>query len=130
MTIPLWTLVFATVLPYLLFGLAAPQRVKQFGNLDSNHPRQQVARLEGLGARLVAAQNNGFEALAVYAPAVIVAHVLGADPGHATILALVFVGARILHAVFYALDKATPRTLVFGLGLLASLGFYVIAAMA
>ena len=130
MTIPLWTLVFATLMPYLLFGLAAPQRVKQFGNLELNHPRQQTARLEGLGARLIAAQNNGFEALAVYAPAVLVAHVVGADAGHATILALVFVGARALHALFYALDKAPLRTLSFGVGLLASLGFYVIAAMA
>lgn len=130
MTIPLWTLLFATLAPYVLFGMAAPHRIKQFGHLDVNTPRSQQAKAEGLAARLIAAQNNAFEALAVYAPAVIVAHVVGADAGHSTILALVWVGARVLHGVFYATDKAPLRTLAFTVGLFASLGFYVLAAMA
>ncbi len=130
MTIPFWTLVFATVAPYLWFGLAAPQRIKQFGHLEVNVPRTQQAKAEGLAARLIAAHSNAFEALAIYAPAVIVAHLAGADPGHSTILALVWVGARTLHGIFYALDKAPLRTLVFTVGLLASAGFYVLAAIA
>jgi len=130
MTIPFWTLVFATLAPYLLFGAAVPHRIKQFGKLDSNHPRQQEAKTEGLGARLIAAHSNGFEALAVYAPAVIVAHLAGADAGHSTILALVWVGARVLHSIFYAMDKAPLRSLAFAIGLFTSFGFYALAAMA
>lgn len=130
MTLPFWTLVFAALAPYVLFGLAAPQRIKQFGELDVNHPRGQEAKTEGLGARFIAAHNNAFEALAVYAPAVIVAHLAGADAGHSAILAGVWVGARVLHAVFYAADKAPLRTLAFTVGLLASFGFYALAAIA
>lgn len=130
MTIPFWTLVFATLAPYLLFGAAVPQRVKQFGTLDSNHPRQQESKTEGLGARLIAAHSNAFEALAVYAPAVIVAHLAGADAGHSAILAWVWVGARVLHPIFYAMDKAPLRSLSFAVGLFTSFGFYVLAAMA
>lgn len=130
MTIPFWTLVFASFAPFIWFGLSVPHRTRQFGSRDDNHPRQQQAKLEGLGARLVAAQNNAFEALALYAPAVIVAHIAGADAGHSTILALVWVGARLLHGVFYAMDKAPLRTLAFTVGLLSTVGFYALAAMA
>lgn len=130
MTIPFWCLAAASFLPFVLFGLAVPQRVAQFGAVDANHPRIQWGKLEGLGNRLISAHNNAFEALIIFAPAVIVAHIAGADAGWSNILALVFVGARVLHGVCYATDKAPLRTLFFTVGLLSSFGFYVLAAMA
>ena len=130
MTIPFWCLAAASLMPFILFGLAVPHRVSQFGALDSNHPRIQWSRLEGLGNRLVSAHNNAFEALLVFAPAVIVAHLAGADAGWSNILAITFIACRVLHPVFYATDKAALRSVVFAVGLAASLGFYVLAATA
>lgn len=41
MTIPLWTLLVATLLPYVWFSLANPLRKQEFGALDNRHPRIQ-----------------------------------------------------------------------------------------
>lgn len=130
MTIPFWCLAAASLMPYLLFGLAVPQRAKQFGKIEFNNPREQESRLEGLGARLIAAHSNAFEALIIFAPAVVVAHVAGADPSWSSTLALVFIGARVVHAVVYALDLAPLRTLAFAVGYFSSMGLYALAAMA
>ena len=42
-----------------------------------------------------------------------VAHFAGADPGRSAIAAELFIVARILHAIFYATDLATLRSLAF-----------------
>ena len=64
-----------------------------------------------------AAQQNAWEALALFGTAVIVAHLAGADPGQSATAAVVFVLARVLHGVLYISDLAPLRTLVFVVGL-------------
>lgn len=130
MTIPLWTLLVAALLPYVWFGPSVNARKEQFGNADNNHPRLQVAKLEGKGARAYAAHQNAFEALAVYVPAVLVAHVTHANPLHSTILSIVWVVARFMHGVLYLNNVGGARSGMFALGMLASIGQFVIAAMA
>jgi len=130
MTIPLWCLLVGIILPYAWLGPAVSARKEQFGDVDNKHPRQQTAKLEGKGARAVAAHQNAFEALTVFAPAVLVAHVTHADPKLSMILAIVWVVARVLHGVFYLADIDKARSGVFFLGFLASIGQFVIAGMA
>ncbi|MCA9537774.1 MAG: MAPEG family protein [Myxococcales bacterium] len=130
MTIPFWCLAAACLLPYLIFGATVRPRAVLPGGLDNNHPRVQQATLEGFGARMIGAHKNAFEALGVFAPAVIVAHLAGADPIWSARLALVFIGARVLHPIFYGANIAPLRTLSFATGLLAALGQFVLAAMA
>jgi uncharacterized MAPEG superfamily protein len=118
MTTPLWCLVFVTFLPIAYAWVAGYYKNKSFGSVDNNNPRVQSAQLEGAGARAVAAQANAWEALAMFTPAVLVAHVSGAGGGSAAAYAaLVFVGARLLHGVFYVADKASLRSLSFIVGL-------------
>ncbi len=129
MTIPLWTLLVATILPYLWLGPALSARKEQFGTVDNAHPRLQAAKLEGKGARAVAAHQNAFEALAVYAPAVLVAHVTHANLMHSTILSVVWVACRFLHGVLYINNVDKARSAMFAFATLASIGQFVISAM-
>jgi uncharacterized MAPEG superfamily protein len=113
MTIPFWCLLIAVLIPYVLAFTAAYHKSRQFGSVDNNQPRAQGAALTGTGARVWAAQQNAWEALAVFTAAVGVAHFAGADPGRSAIAAELFIVARILHAIFYATDLATLRSLAF-----------------
>jgi uncharacterized MAPEG superfamily protein len=130
MTIPLWTLLVAVLLPYVWAGASVGARKEQFGNVDNAHPRLQAAKLEGKGARAVGAHQNAFEALAVYAPAVLVAHVTHANPTHSMILAIVWVVVRVLHGVLYLANVDKARSMMFAFGMLAAIGQFVISAMA
>ena len=80
MTIALWCLLVAVILPYVWLPVAFGERKKQFGTVDNKQPRGQISKLEGKGARAYGAHQNAFEALAVFAPAVLTAHVAKADP--------------------------------------------------
>jgi len=130
MTIPLWTLLVAIIMPYMWLGPAMSARKEQFGSADNKQPRLQTAKLEGKGARAYAAHQNAFEALAVYVPAVLVAHVTHANPTHSMILSIVWVVCRFLHGVMYINDIDKARSGMFGLAFMAAIGQFVIAAMA
>jgi uncharacterized MAPEG superfamily protein len=130
MTIPLWCLLAAIILPYVWLGPAASARKEQFGTFDNKQPRQQTAKLEGKGARAYAAHQNAFEALAIFAPAVLVAHVTHADPMYSTVLAIVWVVCRFLHGALYVANIDKARSMAFFLAFVAALGQFVISAMA
>jgi len=130
MTTPFWCL-FATVLfPYFLAPVSGYFRTQQFGTLDNKNPRQQQTESIGAGARAVAAQANAWEALPVFASAVIVNHLANADAGTAAMLSMVFVAMRVLHAIFYITDVDKMRSLVFLVGLGCCVGLFISAARA
>jgi uncharacterized MAPEG superfamily protein len=129
MTTPLWCLLFVLFLPYIMIALSSKYRKAQFGHYDNNHPRAQCQQLTGRGARVWAAHLNALEARALFASAVIVAHMLGADPFYSTVAAVVFVTCRILHAVFYINDQAVLRTAAFAIGQACCLSLFILAAI-
>lgn len=130
MTISLWCLLVAAILPYVWLGPAASARKEQFGNLDNKQPRSQVSKLEGKGARAYSAHQNAFEALAIFTPAILVAHVAHADTTLSAALAVAWVVFRVLHGVFYLADIDKARSAMFGLAFLSAVGQFVLAAMA
>lgn len=116
MTTPLWCLVFVAFLPYLLAFTGSYFKMQQFGSIDNKNPRQQAARLEGIGARAAAAQANAWEALAVFTVAVGVLHLANpeaARSGTAANLALAFLAMRVAHAIFYLANVDLARSLAF-----------------
>ena len=125
MTTVLACLLIAVLIPYVLAGLAGRYKAQQFGKADNNNPRLQAAQLTGAGARAVAAQQNAWEALAVFTAALVAAYLGGAAPASLAAPALLFVAARIAHAVCYIRDLATPRSAMFGIGFLACLWIFV-----
>lgn len=130
MTTPLWCLFAAVLLPHVWLNVAVWGRQKQFGVLDNKQPRAQQAKLEGFAARAHAAQMNAWEALAVFTPGVLVAHIAHADPVWSARLAISWVVLRLLHGVMYLADLDKLRSACFGLALLCALGLFVLAGMA
>ncbi|WP_101758369.1 MAPEG family protein [Oceanicoccus sp. KOV_DT_Chl] len=128
MTVPFWCLFISAMMPIVWAWVGGYFRHQQFGRVDNKQPRAQYAQLQGAGARALAAQQNAWEALAVFTAAVCVAHLAGADPEQAAIAAQVFVVARVLHGVFYIADKDALRSIVFIIGLGCSLWLFVMAA--
>ena len=106
-------LFIGALLPILLSWVGGYYRATQLGTIDNRHPRQQAAQLEGAGARAVAAQQNAWEALAMLTAGVVVHSMRGGDAGTAATLGIVWVGARVLHAVFYIADLDKLRSLAF-----------------
>ncbi len=130
MTTPLWCLMAVSVFPFVLAGLGGYLRVKQLGSLDANHPRVQAFELRGVAARAYAAQQNAWEAVTFFGVAVVIAHLAGADPAQSATASVIFVVARILHAVMYISDLAPLRTLVFVVGLGCCVWLFRLAAIA
>lgn len=128
MTTPLWCLVAVAFLPYVCAWTGAYFKLRQFGAIDNKNPRQQATRLEGVGARLAAAQANAWEALPFFTAAVVTAHLAGAAPTTAATLSMVFLVTRVLHPVFYAADLDKLRSLVFVVGFGCVVGLFWISA--
>ncbi|HEY8154746.1 MAG TPA: MAPEG family protein [Myxococcota bacterium] len=130
MTTPFWCILIAGLLPYVWSGVAVKARVDQFGQLDNRLPRLQQAQLQGFGARALGASANAFETFPLFAAAVIVAHIAGAEPGWSATWSVVYVASRILHGICYASDLDKARSAAFGLGQACSIALFVLAARA
>ena len=130
MTIQLWCLLAGMILPYIWAGSSVPFRNKQFGGIDLNQPRVQAEKLIDTGARVWGAQSNAWEALAIFAVANLAATMAGVDPlGNWSTAALIWLGARILHGVFYMMDIAPLRVLSFATALGMSVWIVSMAIM-
>jgi len=128
MTLPLWTLLVASILPYVWSVVGRFYRQREFGSVDNAHPRLQQAKQTGAGARAHAASLNAFEALAVYAPAVLVAHLLAPSSELSARLALGWLVFRVAHGVLYIANQAAARGVCFGLANVCMVLLYLVAA--
>ncbi|WP_298847570.1 MAPEG family protein [uncultured Salinicola sp.] len=129
MSLPLWCLLTTALLPFWLAFWGSSVRRREFGRMDNHHPRQQYARMEGRGARLWAAQQNAWEALALFTAAIVAVETVGSGGWLADVACVIFVVARIGHGLCYALDLATLRSAIFVVGFLAVLALFAIALL-
>jgi len=127
MTTPLWCLLIATFLPFAWVFAGHACRYRQFGGIDNDHPRLQQAQLTGVGARALAAQQNAWEALAMFTPAVLIAHLHGATAGHAATASMLFIAARIAHGCLYLANLSTLRSLSWMVGAGAVIWLFAVA---
>ena len=128
MTVPFWCLVVVMFLPFVLAGYGGYLRGQAFGDADNKQPRVQAAQLEGIGARAYAAQANAWEALGMFAPAVLIAHAAGVPAEAAGPWTIAFVIFRVLHAFFYVRDIDKARSGAFLGGLVCIIALIVKAA--
>lgn len=122
-------LLMTALLPYWLAFWGSAVRRREFGEIDNHHPRQQYASMTGQGARLWAAQQNAWEALALFTAAVAAVGLTGSAGALAVMASIVFVLARIAHGLCYAFDLSTPRSGVFIIAFLAILLLFAIALL-
>jgi uncharacterized MAPEG superfamily protein len=106
-------LFFLCAIPYVFAVISHYCRKKQFGKFDNQYPREQSAHLQGIGARAVAAQQNSWEALAVYSAALLAVVASGLDVKYLAEAAIIVLVGRILHGIFYLLNLDKLRSLVF-----------------
>lgn len=126
MAIAYWCIVLTAFLPYLwaTIGKAAAK------GYDNRNPRGWVAeQTHPRVQRGNAAHLNAFEAFAPFAAGVLMAQAAGVDSFRVTILALVFLIARILHGVFYLADKHMLRSLCWLIGIICVALLMMQAAM-
>lgn len=124
MTIVLACLLLAVLTPYVLSGVGGYHKGRQLGKIDNHNPRAQAAQLTGAGARAVAAQQNAWEALAVFTASLAAAFFAGVEPASLAAPALLFAAARVAHAACYLADLASARSASFLVATLACLWIF------
>ena len=128
MTIPFYCLVVAMLLPYLAKVPLAMAQAKADGGYDNRHPRDQQAGLTGWGRRASAAHLNSFEVLPIFASAVFIAHLSGANAEWSARLSIAFIVTRVIYIALYVSDKSTLRSLFWGFGMLSCLAMALLSA--
>lgn len=113
MNMPILVLMIMCILPILWSWVSGYHRSKQEGGVDNKHPRQQNQTLTDAGARAVAAQANAWEALMVYAAALLAVTIGGVPAADYATLVLVFLLLRIAHGIFYIINQDILRSLAF-----------------
>jgi uncharacterized MAPEG superfamily protein len=124
MTTAYWCVLAAALMPYVAVSIA-----KSGGErLDNRNPRLWLERQQGFRARANAAQANSFEAFPFFAAAVIVAHLTQAPQDRIDALAVMFVLARAAFIVFYVADWHWARSIVWTMGVVATITIFVSGA--
>jgi uncharacterized MAPEG superfamily protein len=124
MTIALWCVLVAALLPYLATTIAKAGGEKY----DNRDPRSWLERQQGFRVRANNAQLNSFEAFPFFAVAVIVAQTLHAPQERVDVLALVFIAARLGYVACYLADWHGARSLAWLIGWLACIFLFVSGA--
>jgi uncharacterized MAPEG superfamily protein len=117
MTIALWCLLAAALLPIVTVGIAKAKG----GNYDNGDPRGGASRYEGMAKRAYAAHQNGFEAFPLFAAAVLIAEMKGGPRGMVDLLAFAHVALRASYTGAYVLDKPSLRSLLWIAALVCTL---------
>lgn len=125
MTIALWCVLVAGILPVLSAGIA-----KWGSDLDNHQPRDWAASLEGYRRRAYAAHYNSYEAFPFFAAAVFAARLGEAPQPTVDLLALAFITARIIYTGAYVADAATLRSVVWIIGWACSIAIFTAPAWA
>ncbi|MGB1200636.1 MAG: MAPEG family protein [Cognaticolwellia aestuarii] len=120
MTTLIICLFIAALLP-LVAKVPVAFAMHKLGRYNNNHPRAQQAELTGFGARALAAHQNAFEALIIFAPAVLLAIATKNTGTVIEQLAITHVIARVLYNIAYLMDIATIRSLIWAVGMVSAL---------
>jgi uncharacterized MAPEG superfamily protein len=124
MTIAFWCVLIAALMPFVL-AFIAKAGDKSFNN---KRPRDWYQTVEGYRKRAWWAQQNAFEALPLFAAAVIIAHVAGANPATLDWLAIAFIAARVSYVTCYLGNWHLLRSLSWLAGLGCCIAMFIVAA--
>ncbi|MFB4392449.1 MULTISPECIES: MAPEG family protein [unclassified Pseudomonas] len=128
MTVALWCILIALVLPPLCAGVAK-MTSGRFRLADNHDPRAFLDTLSGLPRRAHAAQQNGYEAFPAFAAAVLVADIVGnAEQVTQDVLAVLYITSRLLYIICYLADLALLRSLAWIVGVGLIVAFFVVSA--
>ena len=109
MAIALWTLLLAVLMPIVCAGVAKAGP----GRYDNRNPRDWQAKQQGYRARAYAAQQNSWEALAVYVAALVAGFIGNVPLETLGLISAIFAVSRVAYLACYLADLATLRSLVW-----------------
>lgn len=112
-------LFIAALLPFIA-KIPVAIAMHKLGRYNNNHPRAQQTELTGFGARALAAHQNAFESLIIFAPAVLLAIATKNTGSFIEQLAITHVIARVLYNIAYLMDIATIRSIIWAVGLISA----------
>lgn len=118
-------LLAGVVLIYIPRLFVAYAQMREPGGLDNHNPRDQQARLSGVGKRAQGAHLNSIEAFPMFAAGVFASLHGGVAPSLLLALGWGFVGCRLVYIALYLTDKAMARSAVWGLGFACTLGLLI-----
>jgi uncharacterized MAPEG superfamily protein len=125
MSIALWCVVVAGLLPVVTVGIAKA-RGPHYDNAD---PRRWLEQQEGLARRADQAHRNHFEAFPLFAVAVLAALFRGVSVERLDSLALLFIVCRLLYTAAYLADLNKLRSAVWTVGFICATAILVLAAV-
>ncbi|MGL4476552.1 MAG: MAPEG family protein [Shewanella sp.] len=124
MSVLIICLLIAMLLPYFA-KIPLGWAMAKEGRYDNAHPRAQQARLTGLGARALAAHQNAFESLILFAPAVLLVIATNTINSQAEVAAVVYLLARLAYQACYLCNLDKLRSLSWFIGIIAT--FWIFA---
>ncbi len=121
MTPELTVLVLAALLQFVQIALAGAVMNRDAGVEYNASPRDEPARLSPMTGRLRRAVDNHFEALALFTAAVVALAISGKGGSVTAACAWIYLVARVLYVPAYAFGWSPWRSMIFGIGALATL---------
>ncbi len=122
-----WCLLIGGLLPYLAVGVA---KFSPGSGYDNARPRQTEAAMTGFRARAIGAHHNSFEALPLFAAAVLIAGQLGYAGARLDHLAMGWVALRLAYLVAYVLGWAVIRSILFTAAMAVVIAIFALPALA
>ena len=120
MTPELTVLALAALLQAVQIGLAAVAMNRDIGPEWNVGPRDTQPDFSPLTGRLRRAVNNHFEALCFFTIAVVVVTLSGAATSLTALCAWIYLAARVLYIPAYAFGWSPWRSVIFGVGFIAT----------
>lgn len=116
----------ASLLPLVLIAYAksCAGAFKPRHNYD---PRKFMDNSEGVAKRAYYAEKNAIEAFPAFAAAVIIATICQVDDLTISIISLLFIFVRVLHGIFYIMDRPTWRSIVWFIGVGCSSTLFLVS---
>lgn len=130
MSIAFWCILIAGFLPIVAVAVAKLDNTRGSKRYDNNHPRDWLAERDGRAKRAYAAHLNSFEAFPLFAAGVLVAAYLKTPAATIDTLAIIFIAARCVYIWCYISNYATARSLIWFVGMGATVGLFIAAATA
>lgn len=129
LNILIYCLIIACLLPYVAKVPLAYAMKKQGGGklsgYDNKQPRLQQKQLTGFGARCLAAHENSFEALILFAPAVLLVIATSNINSYSTLLAISFICFRTIYLLCYWFNKDLLRSSFWALAIISNIALIV-----
>ncbi|TKW68740.1 MAG: MAPEG family protein [Paracoccus denitrificans] len=127
MTPELTVLALAAILQAFQIGLAAAVMNGDVGAKWNAGPRDRTPEFSPMTGRLRRAVNNHFESLAFFTIAAVVIGMSGQNSSFTAGAAWIYLGARVLYVPAYAFGWSPWRSVIWGIGFLATMAIILSA---